>query len=120
MTSLAADDAAFSGKWQIYNDIAGTTFDQACTFRQTGSELSGRCEMQNGPVDISGKVDQKKVTWTYKTASSQGGMVTLVYTGELNLTTGITRITGTTVVQGVRGAGLVHGERSEGITFAGI
>ena len=32
------------------------------------------------PVQISGKVDGKNVTWTYK-GDSQGGPVTVVYTG---------------------------------------
>ena len=94
-----AEDAPFSGKWEIYNVIGGTSVDQVCTFTQTANEIGGTCDTQRGTVNVSGKVDQKKITFTYKTQSSEGGLVTVNYSGELNLKSGTTRVTGTMVVE---------------------
>src|SRR5882672_2065970 len=104
IAAFAADDAPFSGKWQFYTAIGGTSVDQACTFTQKGNDLTGTCDTQNGVVNVSGKVEEKKVSWTYKSNSSEG-LLTVTYEGMLDLTTGLTRITGNVLVEemGIRG-----------------
>src|ERR1700732_1079059 len=81
--ALAADDASLSGKWQIQRSAAGNESQQDCTFTQKNSDLTGTCNSTDrGTVQISGKVDGKSVTWTYK-GESPGGPVTVVYTGTI-------------------------------------
>jgi hypothetical protein len=79
----AADNPSLSGAWQIHNNIAGNESDQACTFTQTGSDLAGNCTSDSGTGKITGKVDEKKVTWTYK-SEYNGGPITLNYKGTLD------------------------------------
>jgi hypothetical protein len=86
--AFAADNAPFSGKWQIHNNIAGNESDQACTFTQKGNELTGSCSSDQGVVNITGKVDEKKVTWTYK-SEYNGSPITLNYQGSLDSATKI-------------------------------
>ena len=76
---MAADDV-ISGKWQIHQSVAGYENDQTCTFTQKGSELTGTCESEQGSVQIAGKVDDKKVTWTFK-SEYNGTAFTVNYTG---------------------------------------
>ena len=77
----AADDSSLTGKWQIQRSAAGNESQQDCTFTQKNSDLTGTCDSADRPtVQISGKVDGKAVTWTYK-GESPGGPVTVVYTG---------------------------------------
>ena len=79
--ALAADDASLSGKWQIQRSAAGNESQQDCTFTQTNSDLTGTCSATDREtVQISGKVDGTRVTWTYQ-GESPGGPVTVVYTG---------------------------------------
>ena len=89
--ATAADTPNLSGKWQIQRSAAGRESKQECTFTQTGNELTGSCDAANGEVWITGTVDGKKVTWTYK-SDSEGGPVTVVYKGNLDSTTKITGI----------------------------
>jgi hypothetical protein len=105
VTSPASDDTPFSGKWHVSIEIGGTSVDHVCTFTQKGQDLTGSCDTQNGTVNLSGKVDQKKITWTYKSQSSSNGVLTVIYDGTLDLTTGTTRITGSVLVEemGIRG-----------------
>lgn len=57
-----AGDGALSGKWQLHQSVAGNDSDQACTFTQSGNELNGTCNSSElGTVQITGKVDDKKV-----------------------------------------------------------
>jgi hypothetical protein len=53
-----------------------------CTFTQRGEELSGTCETRTGPSKISGKVAEKKVSWTVNT-QYEGSPLTLKYAGTL-------------------------------------
>ena len=86
----AADDASLSGKWQIQRSAAGNESQQDCTFTQKNSDLTGTCSATDREtVQISGKVDGKSVTWTYK-AESPGGPVTVVYTGTVESANRIT------------------------------
>jgi hypothetical protein len=85
----AADDAALSGKWQIQRSAAGNESQQDCTITQKNSDLTGTCKDDRGTVEISGKVEGKNVTWTYK-GDSPGGTVTVVYTGTVESASKIT------------------------------
>ena len=83
----AADTAPLSGKWQIHNVISEHESDENCTFVQNGNDLTGTCTSNRGTGSISGKVDDRKVTWTYKSNTGANGPVTLQYTGTLNSAT---------------------------------
>ena len=86
----AADDASLSGKWQIQRSAAGNESQQDCTFTQKDRDLTGTCSATDREtVQISGKVDGKRVTWTYK-GESPGGPVTVVYTGAVESASKIT------------------------------
>jgi carbon monoxide dehydrogenase subunit G len=65
--AAAADKGTFSGKWQVLQNIAGNENSQTCTFTQNGNDLSGSCGSEQNALQISGKVDDTKVTWSYKT-----------------------------------------------------
>jgi hypothetical protein len=106
ITSRAADDTPFSGKWQVNTDIADRSLEQVCTFTQTGNELTGSCTSQSGMVTVTGKIDQKKITWQYKMQSSEAGTVTLIHIGTLSSTNGAPVIVGTVNVEeyGVQGS----------------
>ena len=79
--AVAADQPTLTGKWHVHNSIAGNESDMACTFTQKGPELTGTCESeQSGKVDISGKVDGTKVTWSFKTVY-EGSPLTVNYDG---------------------------------------
>ena len=79
----AADNPSISGKWQVKQSIAGNENEQACNFMQTGSELTGSCGSAAGIVQISGKIDDKKVSWIFKTEYN-GSPLTVKYTGTLD------------------------------------
>jgi len=78
----AADDSPLTGSWQIHNSIAGNESDQTCTFTQKANELTGNCKTEQGSGTVTGKIDDKKVTWEYK-SEYNGGPITLTYTGTL-------------------------------------
>src|SRR5437763_15814410 len=61
--ATAADNTSLSGKWQVHSSIAGNDNDQACTFTQKDNDLSGTCSSDKGAVNITGKIDGKKVNW---------------------------------------------------------
>lgn len=85
----AADLPSLSGKWQVHNSVSGNESDQTCTFTQKDSDLTGSCSSDNGPVTISGKVNGKKVTWTYK-SEYNGSPLTVAYEGTIESPTKIT------------------------------
>jgi len=86
--ATAADNPSLSGKWQVQSSIAGNDNDQACTFTQKDTDLSGTCTSDNGTVNITGKVDDKKVTWSYK-SEYNGTPLTVKYEGRLESATKI-------------------------------
>jgi Tfp pilus tip-associated adhesin PilY1 len=91
--TLAAADP-ISGTWQVHQNIVGNESDMACTFTQTGDDLAGTCEGDNGTMKLIGKVSEKKVTWTIK-FDYNGTPLTLKYSGAL---TSGTKITGSVSV----------------------
>src|SRR4051794_2514432 len=76
--AFAADP--FTGKWQIHSNIAGNESDQACTFTQKNSDLTGSCTSDRGTVNITGKVDGNKLSWSYK-SDYNGSPLTVNYEG---------------------------------------
>jgi hypothetical protein len=90
-----AGDASLSGKWNIHNNIVGNESDMACTLTQKDSDLTGSCSSDHGAVPISGKVNEKKVSWTYK-SEYNGGPITLTYKGTLDSTN---KISGSVMVE---------------------
>lgn len=78
--AFAAESPSLAGKWQIHNNISGNESDIVCTWTQTGGDLGGSCSSDTGPVNITGKVNDKKVSWIYK-SQYNGGPITLTYKG---------------------------------------
>jgi len=93
--AVAADTAPLSGKWEIRQSIAGNDSSAACTFTQNDKELTGTCNSaEGGTVKISGKVNDKTVSWTFN-SEYNGTPLTVKYTGTLDSA----RITGTVSVE---------------------
>ena len=93
--ATAADNTSFNGKWQIHVSIAGNDSDQDCSLTQKDRNLTGTCTSERGTVNISGTVDENKVTWTYK-SEYEGSPLTVTYTGTLDSPA---KITGTVNVE---------------------
>jgi hypothetical protein len=92
--SLAFAADPVTGKWQIHSTIAGNESDQTCTFNAKNQDLTGTCTSDKGTVNITGKMDDKKVTWTYK-SDYNGSPLTVNYEGKRESGT---KITGTVTV----------------------
>jgi hypothetical protein len=90
----AAEDASLSGAWQVVSNIAGNESRMDCSFTQKESDLTGPCRSDRGNVEVKGRVDGKRVTWTYKT-EYQGNPLTVTYKGTLD---SATKMTGTVSV----------------------
>ena len=81
---VAAAEDTLTGKWQVHQNIAGNESDQTCAFTQTGGELTGSCDStQGGKVQVTGKVEAKKISWSFKTEYN-GTPLTVKYTGTLD------------------------------------
>ena len=78
-----ADNPKFAGKWQVHSSIAGTEVDMVCTFTQKDDALAGNCVSDQGTVEITGKVNGDKVSWSYKT-EYQGTPLTVKYDGAVD------------------------------------
>jgi hypothetical protein len=83
ITASAADNSSVTGRWKVHNNIAGNESDMACSFIQKDKDLAGTCQSDNGTVKISGTVDSRKVSWTYK-SEHDGSPITLTYGGNLD------------------------------------
>ena len=90
----AADNVSVDGKWRVHDSIAGNESDSDCTFVQKVAELTGTCKTDQGSVTIAGKVDGKKVKWSYK-SEFNGSPLTVVHEGTLSADN---KITGTASV----------------------
>lgn len=81
--------ASVVGKWEIHTSIAGNDNDQACTFTQKDSDLTGNCTgTEKGTVEVTGKVDGKKVSWSYK-SDYNGSPLTMKFDGKMDSATKI-------------------------------
>jgi hypothetical protein len=76
----APDASNVTGKWKVHVSVAGNDSDSECTFIQKDSELTGSCVGDAGPKQLTGKVDGKKVSWTY-VSEYNGSPLTLKYSG---------------------------------------
>src|ERR1044071_9201940 len=85
-SAMAAD---LTGKWQVVLSVGGQDREQACTFTQKDAELTGNCSTDAGPVQIAGKVEDKKVMWSYK-GDYQGTPLTVAFQGSIESATKIT------------------------------
>jgi len=94
MVAVADDKGAYNGKWQVRQNIAGNESSQTCTFTQTGKDLSGSCGSDQGTLQISGKVDDRKAVWSFKTEYN-GSPLTVRYEGAMDAQN---KITGTVTV----------------------
>lgn len=81
--AIAFDGGTLTGTWQVHQDIAGNESDQSCTFTQTGGDLTGTCESALGSVKITGKVEDKKVSWMFK-SEYNGSPLTMKYKGTVD------------------------------------
>jgi len=84
---IPAAQTSVAGEWQIQRSVGGNESTQTCTFTQKESDLTGTCTSPSGAAQLTGKVDGKNVTWTFRQESSQGGTVTVVYKGTLETDT---------------------------------
>jgi hypothetical protein len=75
-----ADAPSVTGKWHVHNSISGNESDQICTFMQKSAGFSGSCTSERGTVEITGKVDGNKITWSYK-SEYEGTPLTVNYEG---------------------------------------
>lgn len=67
----------------MHRAVAGNENDAACTFAQTVSDLAGTCTSEQGTVKVKGKVDGKRVTWSYD-AEYNGTPLTVKFNGTLD------------------------------------
>lgn len=77
-----AADGSVNGPWHVHASIAGNESDQDCTFTQSGRELTGTCVSASGKVQISGKVEENKVSWSFQ-SEYNGTPLTVNYSGTL-------------------------------------
>lgn len=80
--SAAPAAAEVGGKWTVHQSIAGNESESVCVFEQAGANLKGSCDGQAGKIEITGKVEEAKVNWSFKTEYN-GTPLTVVYTGTL-------------------------------------
>ncbi len=92
--SLAFAADPLTGQWQVHSTIAGNENNLTCTFHTKEQDLTGTCTSDNGTVNITGKIDDKKVTWSYK-SDYNGSPLTVNYEGKRESGT---KITGTVTV----------------------
>jgi hypothetical protein len=106
--AAAADDGPFNGKWQVQQNIAGNESTQLCTFAQKGAELTGTCGSEERKFTVAGKVEDKKVSWSYQ-VEYNGSPLTLKYTGTIDAEN---KITGTVLVEEYSVAGDFTGTKA--------
>ena len=94
LTSLPAMAQDLSGVWKIDGSIQDQTIAATCTFKETGTQITGSCKMdadktpdvENKTFDVKGQVADKQVTWKYD-VEYQGTVYTLNYVGKLDTDT---------------------------------
>ena len=92
--TMPADSLA--GPWRITGDVAGNPLDVTCTFRQTGTALSGRCvSPQSGTNDLTGQLKDGKLTFQHG-GDYNGQALTILYSGTFE---SAGRVKGTLLVQ---------------------
>jgi hypothetical protein len=79
----AADNISLAGTWHVHDSIAGNDSDSDCTFVQKDADVTVTCQTAQGSVTITGKVDGKKATWSYK-SEYNGSPLTVNHEGTLS------------------------------------
>ena len=79
----AANNLSLTGKWKVHTSVEGNDSNSECTITQTDNDLAGTCASEQGSGKITGKVDGKKVTWSYLTEFN-GSPLTVKYNGTLD------------------------------------
>jgi hypothetical protein len=77
--SVAADAVDLTGTWAIEIEIAGQTGTPEFTLEQQGDKLTGKYKGQFGEADVTGKVKDKAVEFSF--ALEDGSKV--VYSGTI-------------------------------------
>jgi hypothetical protein len=90
----AADAPSITGSWQVHVVIGSYDNVIVCNFTEKADALTGTCGTDNGPAEITGSVNDGKVTWSYKTVY-QGSPVTPDYQGTIDSSSTPTKLTGT-------------------------
>ena len=81
--AVAGDAPIVAGGWQVRSLIAGNDSTVKCAFAQRDAELSGTCDtVEGGKVDLAGKVEGAKVTWSFK-SQYNGSPLTANFEGTL-------------------------------------
>jgi hypothetical protein len=81
----AADAPSFTGKWKVHHSVAGNEGDQICTLTQSGKQITGACEGEQGKREVTGKVDDadaNKISFQYE-SEYNGEKLTVIHTGAL-------------------------------------
>jgi hypothetical protein len=92
---VTAQPPSVAGKWEVNATVGGTATYSECNFTQKDADLTGSCEGDQGPKEITGKVDGKSVSWQLN-AQWEGQTLTVYYKGSLQSPE---KITGTVDVQ---------------------
>jgi hypothetical protein len=93
--AVAADNVSLNGKWAVHSNIAGNESDVDCTFTQKDNDLSGSCASDQGDKSLTGKVDGRKIAWSYK-SEYNGTPLTVKYSGIIDPATN--KLSGTVTV----------------------
>jgi hypothetical protein len=80
--ALGAQPLSVDGRWEVSANVGGTASDMTCSFTQKDAQLTGNCEVDQAPHDITGKVNGKTVTWQFNT-QYEGQTLTVIYSGTL-------------------------------------
>lgn len=82
--TVLGDGASVSGAWKVTGDVMGYPVEQVCTFAQDGKKLTGSCKEggKDKAAEITGEVEDKKVTWSFKT-DYNGQEITVTFKGTL-------------------------------------
>ena len=109
LTVMAADNPV-SGTWKVNGDIAGNAVDQVCTMKQDGKKLTGSCKSPDATTEITGEVNDTKVTWQFP-LDYNGQKLTLIFTGTLDAAS--SQIKGTIDVQPIGVSGDFTAKKEE-------
>lgn len=82
IAAFAADQTNVAGKWDVHTTIGGNEYNVTCTFEQKDADLTGTCAGDQGPKEVTGKVDGDKINWTFK-SEYNGTPLTVNHTGTL-------------------------------------
>jgi hypothetical protein len=83
IAAVAAQSVSVSGRWEVSASVGGTSSSMDCAFTQKDADLTGKCEIDQAPHEIAGKIDGKTVTWQFNT-QYEGQTLTVVYSGTLD------------------------------------